>query len=123
MKSWLSHESGAPFGNGTSNGIATSANARSELAMSSYEHVDKTIKLSLEPKCLLDPLANLSMKNGRGDQKSEMIITQTYRESDREMVSWWIIWVESDLKSCLFAGQRSYRVDVATSQPAPAKEV
>lgn len=60
-------------------------------AHSVYEHVDKTIKLSLEPKCL-DPLSNayVSVKNGRGDQKSEMIIvtpSQVAPSHDRELVS------------------------------------
>lgn len=61
-----------------------------------YEQVDKSLKLSLEPKVgPLDPLANayMSMKNGRGDSKSDMIIvapstvSQSAVGHDREMVS------------------------------------
>lgn len=73
-------------------GTGAGGGSRSDVTPSSYEHVDKSIKLSLEPKGgALDPLANayMSVKNGRGDQKSEMIIVTptTVTQSDREMVS------------------------------------
>lgn len=76
-------------GNGTSSSVGVS---RLDLTSSAYEHVDKSIKLSLEPKNNLDPLANayVSVKNGRGDQKSEMIIVTPSNvaqgHGDREMV-------------------------------------
>lgn len=76
-------------------GSASAGLPRAEMMQSSsYEHVDKSIKLSLEPRGggSLDPLANayVSVKNGRGDQKSEMIIvtpSSVAQSHDREMVS------------------------------------
>lgn len=60
----------------SSGGVSRLEMGQAAAAASAYEHVDKSIKLSLEPKNHLDPLANayVSVKNGRGDQKSEMII-------------------------------------------------
>lgn len=63
--------------------------SRSDTISGGYEQVDKSIKLSLETKGALDPLANayVSVKN----QKPEMIIvtpsTVTQNHHDREMVS------------------------------------
>lgn len=84
-------------GQGSTNSVScVSAGSRSDggIAVTHgpiFEHVDKSIKLSLEPKCL-DPLGNayVSVKNGRGDQKSEMIIVTpslVAQSGDRVLVS------------------------------------
>lgn len=73
-------------------GGALSGGGSREVPSVTYEQVDKSIKMSLEPKTSLDSLTNAygSLKNGRGDQKSEMIIVTpslVAQSHDREMVS------------------------------------